>query len=340
MKKFVLNITLSVFLCLSLIGGTFPLEEVLNPDSIFVSKDRIYITEGATIYIYSKENVKYLGRFGKKGEGPGEINASRRGRLSFNLNVVEDNIFIHNRSKVMFFEKDGRFMREKKLTGGFIRGLLPVGDNFVARSFKIGENRSRSESITIYDKNFKKTGEVTGRTNVEFTRGSFVKVYFDQSIFNMRTSKGVIYLNNSKEFIIERYDEKGKKLNPIKADYDLIDVSSSKKSKIKNYYKNESRFSDFWERIKDMFDIADKYPAIKNFFVTNNKIYVHTFKRTGAGDEFFIMDFGGKIIDKKKIHIGVKNIMEDYPYFIESGKFYNLVENEDEEEWELTTSTM
>ncbi|MCK5222418.1 MAG: hypothetical protein KAR14_12610, partial [Candidatus Aminicenantes bacterium] len=279
MKKLVLFVFVSVLIVFSLNGETFPLEEVLNPDSIFVSSERVYITEGATIYVYSKDNLKYIGKFGKKGEGPGEINASRMGGLSFNLNVVNNNIFIHNRSKVMFFEKNGRFIREKKLTGGFIRGMTPVGSNFVARSFKIGENRSRTESISIYNNKFKKIGEVTGKKGSEFTRGSFVKIYFDQNIFNMKTHGKTIYLNNSKDFVINTYDESGKKLNPLKIKYSPLKISGSKKAEIKNYYKNDSRFSDFWERIKDMFDIADQYPAIKNFFVTDNKIYVHTFKR-------------------------------------------------------------
>ncbi len=340
MKKFVLFIFVSVLIVVSLNAETFPLEEVLNPDSIYVSSERVYITEGATIYIYSKNNLKYVGKFGKKGEGPGEINASRMGGLSFNLNVVNNNIFIHNRSKVMFFEKNGRFISEKKLNGGFIRGMIPVGNNFVARSFKIGENRSRTESISIYNNKFKKIGEVTGKKGSEFTRGSFVKIYFDQNIFNMKSHGKTIYLNNSKDFIINRYDENGKIMNPLKIDYNLIKISSSKKADIKNYYKNDSRFSDFWERIKDMFDIADQYPAIKNFFVTDNRIYVHTFKRTDSGDEFYILDKSGKVIGKKIIPVAVNNIIEDFPYFVESGKLYNLVEDEDEEEWELVISTI
>ena len=58
MKKLVLFVFVSVLIVFSLNGETFPLEEVLNPDSIFVSSERVYITEGATIYVYSKDNLK------------------------------------------------------------------------------------------------------------------------------------------------------------------------------------------------------------------------------------------------------------------------------------------
>ena len=58
MKKLVLLITIFMFIVISIIAETFPLEEVLNPDSIFVSGEKIYISEGATIYIYGKHFQK------------------------------------------------------------------------------------------------------------------------------------------------------------------------------------------------------------------------------------------------------------------------------------------
>lgn len=67
MKKSVLIIFVSIFLLTSLNSEIITLEEILSPDSIFVSSDRIYIAEGATIHIYSKSDKKYLGKFGKRG---------------------------------------------------------------------------------------------------------------------------------------------------------------------------------------------------------------------------------------------------------------------------------
>lgn len=240
----------------------------------------------------------------------------------------------------MFFDKEGKFLREKKLAAGFIRGLIPVGDNFVARSFKIGENRSRTQSLTIFDKNFKKTSEVSGRSDIEFTRGSFVKIYSDANIYNIAAHKGIIYLNTSRDFIIEKYSANGKKLTPIKLEYKLMSVSGSKKDEIKNYFKTDSRFSGFWERIKDMFEVSDQYPAIKKLFITGNRIYAHTYKRTDSGDELYILDLNGKVLNKKFIPVAAKNLLEDYPYFIENRTCYSLNENEDEEEWELTATNI
>jgi len=338
MKKSAFVFVMAMVLTVSLGSETVILEEVLSPDTIFVSSDRIYITEDATTHIYSKEDVKYMGKFGKKGEGPGEINTSRRGGLSFTLNIVNKQIFIHNRSKIMFFEKDGKFIREKKLTGGFTRGLIPVGENYVARSFKIGEDRSFSQSLTLFDKDFNKIKEIAGRSDLDFSRGSFVKIYSEANLFTMKASGNIIYLNNSKEFIIERYSENGDKLSPLKMNYKLKKVSDARKREIRNYFRNDSRFSGFWERIKDMFEVEDQYPAIRNFFITGNRIYIHTYNRLDSGDEFYILTLKGKLIHKKILPVSAKNVLEDQPYFIENGKFYHMTENEDEEEWELHIS--
>ncbi len=334
MKRILLISVFSILLLANTIGATFELSDLLNPDSILIGNDRIYVTEGVSIYIYSKDDLKLINKFGKKGEGPGEINTSRRGGVSLNLSETKGKLFIQNRSKVLFFTKDGKFLSEKKLNGGFIREMIPLSDYFVARSFKFSENRTRSESVTIFSSNFTKIGEINGKTS-ELSRGSFFKIYYDNNIFKMRAFDNKLYLNDSKAFLIKVFNKKGKRINSISIKYSLLNIGSKTKEEIKNYYKNESRFSSFWERIKTMFDISETYPAIKNFFVTGNLIYVQTYKHSEKGYEFYILDKTGKPIRKKNIQIIRKNIMEDYPYFISGQKIYSLVEDEDEEEWKL-----
>ena len=89
-----------------------------------------------------------------------------------------------------------------------------------------------------------------------------------------------------------------------------------------------------------MFEVSDQYPAIKKLFITGNRIYAHTYKRTDSGDELYILDLNGKVLNKKVIPVAAKNLLEDYPYFIENRTCYTLNENEDEEEWELTATNI
>jgi hypothetical protein len=50
-----------------------PLPGLLKPNFLRVSSDGIFIFEGATVYMYSIENLSFIRKFGREGEGPGEI---------------------------------------------------------------------------------------------------------------------------------------------------------------------------------------------------------------------------------------------------------------------------
>ena len=50
-----------------------PFPELLSPELIRVDENKIYITEKANIYIYSKKDFKLVKKFGKKGAGPEEF---------------------------------------------------------------------------------------------------------------------------------------------------------------------------------------------------------------------------------------------------------------------------
>lgn len=48
------------------------LPEIINPDSITVDKNHIYITDFPSVYIYSLKDYRLIKKFGRIGEGPKE----------------------------------------------------------------------------------------------------------------------------------------------------------------------------------------------------------------------------------------------------------------------------
>jgi hypothetical protein len=69
--------------------------------------------------------------------------------------------------------------------------------------------------------------------------------------------------------------------------------------------------------------------------VTDGKIYVHTFIEKDGKTGFLIFDTKGKFLEKQFLNVYLKKMLEPYPFTIKNGKLYQLVENIDEEEWEL-----
>jgi hypothetical protein len=59
--------------CVVFAANTVELPDLLDPAAIHVDGNRMYITEHATIYIYSTKDYHLIKKFGRRGEGPKEF---------------------------------------------------------------------------------------------------------------------------------------------------------------------------------------------------------------------------------------------------------------------------
>jgi len=337
MKKILMLVVILILVSMFSLGNTkvLPLDEnIMKPEQIVVGDDYMYITEGTTISVFSVKDDKVITRFGKKGEGPGEIQGSRRGNVTLTLIPLKDKLYLFNRNKVMYFSKKGKFLKEIRIQGGFVRSLFPVGDKFVGQSFIRGKNRSMKTAINIFSNDLK-TKKIFYGTEKEIQRGSFLKHFMPDNVFIMKTGNGKVYINDTDKLIIKVFEISGKKINEIKYNYKLQKVSERTKKDIRNYYKTSPRFKAFYDRIKNRIEIGNRYNAIKDFFVDKDTIYVQTHIKTDSGVEFLLFTKTGKFIKKTVLPLHSINVLEFYPYYIKNDTLYQIVENEDEEEWEL-----
>jgi len=79
MKKGYIILFFFLFVSFSFAKKVATLPELNNPFGLYIDVDRIFITEGVTTYIYSSKDYSLIKKFGKEGEGPGEILFRRRG---------------------------------------------------------------------------------------------------------------------------------------------------------------------------------------------------------------------------------------------------------------------
>ncbi len=312
-------------------------EDIMKPDQIVVGNKQIYITEGTNIYIFTKNDIKYLTKFGKKGEGPGEIQGSRRGNIRFTLIPLRDKLYLYNRNKVLYFSLDGKFLEEKRISTGFVRNLVPVGDQYVGRSFIRGRNRSVKIAVNIFDSNFANKKLFYG-TEEEADRGGRFKHFMPGNIFILRSFNGEVYINDTQDFRIKVLNQSGKEVRQIRYDYKRGAVSGKTRADIFDYYKNHPTFKNFYDRFKNRIEVGKTYNAIRNFSISDGIIYVQTYKKSDQGTEVLLFETGGKFLKKRFVPIKDINIFDYYPYAIHQKKLYQIVENEDEEVWELHMS--
>jgi hypothetical protein len=119
---------------------------VLEPESIRVSGNELYVVEGAAIFVYSLKDLSLIRKFGKKGEGPGELKVFPFWPNS--ITVWPGYIFAEGLDKFIFFSKEGKLIKEHKKIKRFLK-VLGLGLRFYAinnnRFIYLNENEDDEE---------------------------------------------------------------------------------------------------------------------------------------------------------------------------------------------------
>lgn len=308
-----------------------PISGLSRPASIAVDKNQVLICDEATICIYSLKDFSLQKKFGKKGEGPEEFRVHpnvRRG--SVNISVQPDYLFISSLGKISYFTRNGTFKKEMKVEATFGQ-YWPIGEYFVGISIK-QDDKADYISISLHNSNFEKIKELDKVTfyihgkkinAVTILKTPSLNVYLDKILVN--DFEGVIYV----------FDKEGNKLHPITHEYPRVKVTEEIKARFDRFFKTDFRFKARYNHLKQMVQYPSYFPPIRSYKIADGKIYVVTYKEDDVKKEFFILDINGKLLKKTMITLQDLSVLELYPYAINNGRLYQLVENPDQLEWEL-----
>lgn len=313
-----------------------------NPKNLIVDGNQVIITDYPYIYIYSLEDYSLLEKFGSRGMGPGEfyidqedISSKATGLLT---EVHSDRIVVSSMGRLSFFNRSGEFMKmiSKNQYGG-ARKLIPLGSRFVGFQMARGKDEKLNAVLSIYDENLKKGKEMfrcdfwMPRIREDFnffrrTTDSILFKVYDDTLF---TTEG-----GADKFLIDVFDSNGNKRYSIQRDYEKIKVTESFIKRVHNYFRLKFKRGGLEHNLKHT-KFPDYFPAIRHFTVSDKKIYVITHKKSGDNSEIIVLDLPGNLLKKVMVPVKEKNVEYLYPYSIHAGKLYQIVENEESEEWEL-----
>ena len=151
-------------------------------------------------------------------------------------------------------------------------------------------------------------------------------------------------------FLIDVFDLKGTKLYSIKKKISENLIESEDKEVILAEFKNDNEVRrqtnslGGWKAFKKILNMIYPpfFPAVQNIMIRNDKIYVQTFEREGNKEKYLILGLKGKELGSCYLPISIKTSFiarmrgAEVDFFdIKNNTFYYLVENEDEEEWEI-----
>lgn len=319
-------ILMSVF-CFSEVMAAFP--DLSRPYRIMLDEGKLYILEKQNVYIYSTEDYKLLKKFGKQGEGPMEFSGS------LNITAYKDYLVVNSQGKISYWTKMGKFIREVK---SYASGVELLGtDMYVGNGFKRGNKKSpvNYHTIVLYDSNFKKIREIDQKKS-NFQRG-IVKFFAQEYYFiNSRTKKWIYVLGHD-GMKINVYNDQGDQLLSIEEPYKKIKVTDQDIQDVLKSFDN-ARGREFLAHNKNRMRYEEYKPAIRNFLEYDSLIYVETWNKKDGKTEFYIFGQDGKLKKRVFLPLEYRDYRRTYPYFVDKGQLYQLVENEDEETWEIQVS--
>ncbi len=328
MNKFTLISLVIVLIVPNVILGkktaTFP--DLLKPRGMVIEEDRIYITEETTVYVYSGQDYTLIKKFGKSGEGPGEF-------LRFvAVTPHKNHLIINSAGKISLYSREGEFIKEVKAAGGISFFYQPLGKSYVGMGISLEDN-TRYQSINLYDSSLKKIKTLLKReSDTQPTKGVIKLLH---TTLQYLTFENKLYIVDGKDFEIKVFDKDAKELMTIRRDYERVKFGEEDKQKIFEEIKSSPRQKQYFDMIKKMAVFPDYYPAIVALFQRDDFVYVMTFRRQGDKYEFFIFDGNGNFLKKIFIPFVFQTAMTPYPFSIKDNKLFQLIENEDTEEWEL-----
>jgi hypothetical protein len=320
----VLIILICLLFALSLFGErltTFP--QLSKPAIIKVGENLICISDGAAVFLYDLNDFKLIKKIGRKGEGPGEFSSD------LTINILKEKIMIESQGKLSFYSFKGDLIKEMRRLPKY-RRLKLLEDRYVASSGILSKEVYHNIAI-ILDTHF---NELKTFYQDEARYHQQKQKTHRASTWTFDVSEKKCFIVGSSDFKIDVFDKNGDLLYSIVPVYERVKYAQEYIDAWFNRIKRNHGM-DAYYNVKQRVRFPEFFPAILDLMVDNGHVYVITYQRKESQSEVFIFDLQGKLV--KKTWLPLKNYDGVYlfPYCINNNNLYQLIDNEEEEVWEL-----
>lgn len=332
MIKSILTLTL-ILLTISAHGTVAPLDGVVRPAIFIVKADRIYTLEGATVSIFSLKDQKLIKRFGKAGEGPGELRYNANFGRPLSMAFEGDNLVVNSLNRMSYFSMDGAYLREQNMPIDML--LFRTRQKYVGVG-PIQDEKSQNVYLgfRFYSHSYQPLALIH-RCDIEIENMRKLIIPVDSFAYNP-VYKDLIYINTSAdEFIIDVFNEEGTKVRTIRKDYPQIPLGEDHRRATHEFFKTNPRYKSQYEVIGKALTFRDKFPPIRDLHLAEDRIHVITYKRQGELWEMIVLDLQGQELGRTFIPLSTFEPFSFYPilYSVSGRTVYTLVEDENEEGW-------
>ncbi len=272
------------------------LPDIMEPDGFQVSGTEVFILEGATVYVFDLASLGLKRRFGREGQGPGEVEITPW--LSNTLRVYPDQAIIDSVNKLVVYSRTGELIREKRRQPQFTQ-VVPWGDSYAVRMRITGNENDKKQYSSIQF--------LSGETEElrELYRQPFAaqreQLDMIPDSIHFQVYENNLYVEKSPEgFVIDVYGPGGRKIREIRREYEKRPVTRADRQLFEQLLKADPMMNiqeENWEQFKTRTRLRnpESFPAIRDFVIADDRIYVQTYRSKDARDEFLVLDLDGKL---------------------------------------------
>jgi hypothetical protein len=309
---------------------TIPMPDLINPDSISVQNDRVYITEGESILIYDRTTLNFLKKFGKKGEGPGEFRFAPGGTAKLNLCLRPGGIMVNSINRVTFFNFEGGFLGEKNIPSG--NRFIAVEDRYVGYT-TTREDKLLYLTINLYDSEFKPIRRIIRQpyyvqVNKPFNLIKLGLGNLGRAVYAVYDSK--VYVAGDRD-VIHVFNSSGIKERDLRPIYEKIRITPAHIHIIRDELDALYTSETMRKLIREKGFFPDYFP-VRPFRVADRTIYIPTHRKKHGQTEFILMDLKGEVNKSVFVDFRERTFLLPSPYTIHEGMLYQLFEDGDSEE--------
>ena len=310
------------------------LDKLSRPSMFIVDQDRAYILEKTTVYIYSLKDLKLIRKFGKAGEGPKEFKYRESNGKPLSMCIFNKQLLVNSDFKRTFFDLDGNFIKEEKVKVDKL--VFPIDGKFLGIGPISTKDNKRLLGYTLHNKDYT-SKSILQLTDFEMNNMKKFTLPTSSFTFNPVYNKRIYINANSLEFKINVYDSLGKIQYVIDKNYPKVKIPKSYRKGALDFLKKSPMFKRGFELFRKILHIREYFPPIRDLQVTEDHIYVLTFKRKGDLWECIKLDLKGNEKGRTFIKLSEYEHFTAYPilYSIYKGEIYTLVEEEDDEIWQV-----
>jgi len=274
------------------------------------------------IFKFNK-NGEYISSFGRKGEGPGEI----QGYVNLNINSRNEiEVYQTRYRKLTSFDNEGNLIHEQRFNSFYNQVvILENGNHLVFGPSQVITTDVESQihtPLSLLDSELKKIKDLDVQITPNPLRSS--KIKYSNFVFQWSISGDRIFVcNEERGYEILVYNLDGNLLRKIRKEYNPVQVSDEMKQK---FIKNMKRFAD-----KTYFP-SHLGPFQGIFTDDYGRLFVMTYEDSEPGE--YIHD----IFNRDGIFISRINLSHSsegragfdipLPTVIKNGRFYCLQEKE------------